>query len=138
MVSFSKMKLITRNTDYAIRALCFMAKNKGKMTPVSVLVKELKVPRPFLRKILQILERRGMLISARGIGGGFALAKGPEKISVLELVEIFQGPFELTECLLKKKRCPEIERCRLRKKICCIEKNFISELKAITMESILR
>ncbi|MCX5702041.1 MAG: hypothetical protein NTW64_03570 [Candidatus Omnitrophica bacterium] len=44
------MKLITRDTDYAIRALCYIAKNKNEIISVRELVTKLKIPRPFLRK----------------------------------------------------------------------------------------
>ena len=55
------MKLITRDTDYAIRALCFIARFKKKIVSVSELVKVLKIPRPFLRKILQTLNKKRIL-----------------------------------------------------------------------------
>ncbi len=48
--------LITKKTDYAIRAFCYMAK-EGKITPVTELVDNLKIPKPFLRGILQELEK---------------------------------------------------------------------------------
>ncbi|MBU2258562.1 MAG: Rrf2 family transcriptional regulator, partial [Candidatus Omnitrophica bacterium] len=67
------MKLITRDTDYALRALCFIAKNKDKVTPAPELVAKLKIPRPFLRKILQSLDKNGLLKSYKGKGGGFVM-----------------------------------------------------------------
>ena len=84
------MKLITRDTDYAVRALCYMAGTKRQMVSVPDLVKELKVPGPFLRKILQILNKKGVLRSSKGRGGGFMLAGAPKKIFLVDLMEIFQ------------------------------------------------
>ena len=57
------MKLITRDTDYAIRALSCIAADKEKVYTVTELTKSLDVPRPFLRKILQILNHKGLLKS---------------------------------------------------------------------------
>ena len=65
------MKLITRDTDYALRALCFIAKHKKEIISVDRLAEESKIPRPFLRKILQKLNRAGILKSYKGQGGGF-------------------------------------------------------------------
>lgn len=131
------MKLITRDTDYAIRALRYIAHNKGRIVSAAELVKELKIPRPFLRKILQILNREGVLESIKGKGGGFKLIGNPKMISVVDLIEIFQGPINLNECVFKKLVCPNTKRCILRKKINNIEKFVIRELKSINLLSLL-
>jgi len=131
------MKLITRDTDYAVRALCFIAENKERLVTASELVEELKIPRPFLRKQLQILNKRGILKSYRGLGGGFKLAIPSEKILLVDLIEIFQGPLSLNECIFKKKLCPNKSICALRHKLCKIERKVISELNAITISSLI-
>ncbi|MCX5703980.1 MAG: Rrf2 family transcriptional regulator [Candidatus Omnitrophica bacterium] len=132
------MKLITRDTDYAIRALGFIAKYKNKIVPASQLVKALKIPRPFLRKLLQRLNREGILKSYKGSGGGFLLARPGNKINIIDLIKIFQGELKLNECLFKKSICPNIKTCVLRKKINNIEKYVISQLKPITIATLLR
>ena len=131
------MKLITRDTDYAIRALCAIAKSSGKIVKTDVLIKETKVPRPFLRKILQILNKNGILNSYKGQAGGFVLAYWPEKIYLIDLIKIFQGPLKLNECLFKKRACPNRSACVLRSKINLIENHVIEELKNITIGSLL-
>ncbi|MCX5711437.1 MAG: Rrf2 family transcriptional regulator [Candidatus Omnitrophica bacterium] len=131
------MKLITRDTDYALRAVCFIVKNK-KMVSVSDLVRELKIPRPFLRKILQVLNKKGIVRSFKGRGGGFTLGLRPEKIYLLDLLRIFQGPLKLNECTLNKKKCPKISVCPLSSKLNNIEKHVIKELKSITVASLIK
>ena len=59
------MKLITRDTDYAVRALIFIIKQKKEVISVNKLINNLKLPRPFLRKILQVLNKKGILNSAK-------------------------------------------------------------------------
>ena len=127
------MKLITRDTDYAIRALIFIAQAEKKIVSVSELVRKLKIPQPFLRKILQVLNKKKLLRSYKGKGGGFMLAVRPNKIFLLDLIEIFQGPLRLNDCNLKKRICPNIKICRLKKKIDSIQKYVISELRVITL-----
>lgn len=131
------MKLLTRDTDYAVRALCCIAGKKGAMISAAKLVKELKVPRPFLRKILQTLSKKGLIASYKGIGGGFKIAAMPGKITLAGLIEIFQGPLRLNECLLKKKECPNKKMCPLKKQICRVERYVISELRSITLASLI-
>ena len=131
------MKLITRNTDYAIRALYCIVEQKQEIISADQLVKSLDMPRPFLRKILQTLNKEGLLNSYKGKGGGFALAVPPEKITLAGVMRIFQGPLKLNECTFKKKVCPNIKDCPLKKRIDKIEKEVILRLKAITLESLL-
>ena len=131
------MKLITRDTDYAARALCQIARNENRITSVHELVDELKIPRPFLRKILQILNKAGLLKSFRGKNGGFILAFPPEKIYLVDLIRIFQGPLKLNECVFKKNLCPDTKSCILRQKINGIEKHVFSRLKSINIRSLM-
>lgn len=132
------MKLITRDTDYALRAICFIAKREKKIVSVAELVKELKIPRPFLRKILQILHKKGLLKSYKGYGGGFALAISADKIFLVDLINIFQGPFKLNECFFKKNICPNTKYCKLKRRIDIIEKYVLKDLQTITIRYLLR
>jgi Rrf2 family protein len=130
------MKLFQRDTDYAIRALNYMAKAGKEWISTKELEEQIKVPRFFLRKILQILEKQGILKSLKGSLGGFQLALPPERIYLLDLMRIFQGEVTLSECLLNKKICPQIKICSLRKKIKKIEEGVIRELEGISLSSL--
>jgi len=132
------MKLITRDTDYALRALFYIARHKERIVPASELVRELKIPRPFLRKILQLLNKKGILKSHKGQGGGFLLEVSANKIFLVDLIKIFQGPFHLNECAFKKLICPNIKKCSLKEKMDRIERYVVSQLKCITVKSLLR
>lgn len=132
------MKLITRNTDYAVRALAYMAGKDGKMISTTELVKALKIPRQFLRSILQKLGREGLVKSYKGIGGGFKLAKRPSSIYIKEVAEVFQGAFSLNECFLGKSICPNRKCCILKKKIDSIERHVVSEISAISIADLLK
>jgi len=132
------VKLITRNTDYAVRALCCIAEQEKNIVSTDQMVQNLQMPRPFLRKILQILNKKGLLNSYKGKGGGFALALPPEKISLIDVMKIFQGPTRLNECKFKKSDCPYTSDCLLKKKIDEIEKEVVIKLKAITIASIIK
>ena len=131
------MKLITRNTDYALRAICYIAK-QGKVVTVTELVKVLGVPRPFMRKILQRLSKEKILKSYKGQSGGFKLKFLPEKIFIIQIMRIFQGPVGLSECFLKKDICPNKGKCVLRKKILLIENSVLSQLKQINIASLVK
>ena len=130
------MKLITRNTDYALRAICYIAK-QSKVVTVAELVKVLGVPRPFMRKILQRLSKEKVLESYKGQAGGFKLKISPKNIFVIQIMRIFQGQVGLSECFLKKSICPNRGKCILRKKIRVIENNALGQLKQINIASLI-
>ncbi|MFH1868960.1 MAG: Rrf2 family transcriptional regulator [Candidatus Omnitrophota bacterium] len=131
------MKLITRDIDYAIRALCCIAKNKKDLISTRELINCLNMPKPFLRKILQVLNKKGLVRSYKGKNGGFSLAKHPDKISLEELINIFQGPITLSDHTFKKKPCPHSRACKIKKRIGRIERLLITELKYITISSLI-
>ncbi|MCX5693784.1 MAG: Rrf2 family transcriptional regulator [Candidatus Omnitrophica bacterium] len=131
------MKLITRNTDYALRAVCYIAQQK-KVITVTELVNVLGVPRSFMRKILQKLSKEKILESYKGQGGGFRLRILPKKIFIVQIMRIFQGPVSLNGCFLKKDVCPNKGKCLLRKKINIIENNALMQLRQINIASIIK
>ena len=132
------MKLITRNTDYAVKALSHICTNKDRIISVADLVEELNIPRPFLRRILQVLNKKKVLKSFRGRAGGFMLAYPPEKIFLVDLIETFQGPFMINKCIFRNGVCPDRDNCLLKSKIDDIEQNIVRELKSITLASLIR
>jgi Rrf2 family transcriptional regulator, iron-sulfur cluster assembly transcription factor len=130
------MKLITRDTSYALQAVCYIAE-KEKIVPVSELVSSLKMPRAFIRKILQALTKRKLLKSYKGQGGGFALNESLDKIYVVDLIRIFQGPIQLNECTFRGRACPKLKKCKLKKKIDKIQDYVIGFLGNITLSSLI-
>jgi Rrf2 family protein len=130
------MKLVTRNTDYALQAICYIAK-QGKVVTVPEMVRVLGVPRQFMRKILQQLSKKKILKSYKGQTGGFKLRLSPEKIFIIQIMHIFQGQVGLNGCFLKKDICPNRGKCVLRKKIRVIENNLLGQLRQINIASLV-
>jgi Rrf2 family protein len=142
MVSFIKnkgtgLKLITRDTDYAVRAVCHIAKFQDRPVSVDELVESLKIPRAFLRKILQVLSKNKILKSFRGKTGGFSLNMPEDEIYLTNIMKIFQKQAKLNICVFKKRICPNIKKCILRKKLTKIEKYIFSEISQISMHSLI-
>ena len=97
---------ITRATEYAIRTIIFLARQPRETI---VLKKDIcrtqNVTPAFLTKILQPLIKKGIVSSQRGVGGGFLLARDPQHISILDLLEAQEGPLSLNHCLTNEKAC---------------------------------
>lgn len=130
-------RLINRETDYAIKILVYLHRIESKVLTAEEIERSLLIPRPFLRKILQKLNKGGFLQSQKGKGGGFSKVKDLGKIYLVELMELFQGPIGISECVFRKNICPDIDKCLLRKKIINLESKFIEDLKTITLASLL-
>ena len=132
------MKLITRDTDYAVRATCFIAANENKVISAADMVKALGIPRPFLRKILQTLGRKHIIKSYKGPGGGFKMTASPKKVTLVSIIETFQGPISINECFFKKSLCPNRNSCVLKRKIDNIERYVMRELGSITIGELIK
>ncbi len=132
------MKLITRETDYAIRALVHIAKAGKDIVTASDLVEVTEVPRPFLRKLLQILNKEGLLKSFKGKNGGFSLLSSPKDILLTKIISIFQGDLQLNECLFKKEICPHKKTCTLRGIVNNIQGYAERSFAGVTLEDLMK
>jgi Rrf2 family protein len=84
---------VSRSTGYALLAVGYIAKNQGDGVVLSQdISKQYDIPLEYLLKILQQLVRANVLRSKRGPRGGFSLAKSPNKITMLEVIEAVDGP----------------------------------------------
>jgi Rrf2 family protein len=91
---------ITRQADYAVRAVLYLAKlGVDHRAATSQIAQEQNIPPSFLAKIVSQLSVAGILQTSRGARGGVSLAKAPEEISLLEVVEAIDGPIYLNECV---------------------------------------
>jgi Rrf2 family protein len=120
-----------------MRALCYIAKQGEGSVSVTEMVADLKIPRPFLRKILQTLSGEGLLRSTKGQGGGFSLSRSAEKVPLTDLIRIFQNTIQLNECVFKKKICPNRSTCLLKREIDAIEQDVLKRLRGITIASLI-
>jgi len=86
---------ISRKALYAIKAIIYLsaAKNKKLCTITEIAEKE-SIPREYMAKILKELTQKGLLISYRGVQGGYRLNKAREEISFLDILKAVQGPFD--------------------------------------------
>jgi len=103
---------ITRQADYAIRAVRYLAKQgSDKRVATSTVAREMRIPASFLAKIISQLSIAGLLHTSRGARGGVSLARESKDISVLDVVEAIDGPILLNECVGTNKPCTFDEEC---------------------------
>jgi Rrf2 family protein len=130
------MKLLTRHSDYAIRALTYLARKK-RLVSINELCEKLALPRSFMRNLLQTLSKKGVLTSFKGKDGGFKLNVPVSSLSIYDVMNIFQKPVTVNKCRLKTRPCPHQKTCKVRKKVRLIEKKVLKDLKKISLKSVL-
>ena len=84
---------ITTKSPYAIAALVELQRH-GDVGPVPIaeLARRREIPVQFLEQLFATLRRAGVLKSQRGVKGGYSFARSPAEVSVLEIVELLDGP----------------------------------------------
>jgi len=93
------MLRITKQTDYGIVLMTFFAVDKArKVHNARDVARDANLPLPTVSKILKALARAELLVSHRGVKGGYSLARPPEEISVEEIITALEGPIAITEC----------------------------------------
>jgi Rrf2 family transcriptional regulator, nitric oxide-sensitive transcriptional repressor len=78
--------MLSQTVEYALRAVAFLGQQSPTACTTNQIAKVTKVPKAYLSKVLQSLVHAGILNSQRGIGGGISLAKDPEELTILEVV----------------------------------------------------
>lgn len=105
---------ITRQADYAIRAVLYLAQlGPNQRAATSMVAQEKHIPPSFLAKIISQLSIAGLLHTSRGARGGVSLARDPKDISLLEVVEAIDGPIQLNECVNDNGSCIFEDDCPL-------------------------
>ncbi|GAB1472218.1 Rrf2 family transcriptional regulator [Chloroflexota bacterium] len=120
---------ITRQADYAVRAVLHLARNKDVRTATSTIAEEQKIPPSFLAKIISQLSIAGLLHTSRGARGGVTLARQANEINLLEVIEAIDGPIQLNECVGDLGNCAFDKDCPLRPVWCDAQEQLVNRLK---------
>jgi len=103
---------LTRASDYAVRVMILLAElPPGTRTSREDLALAGQIPSHFLSKILQSLTRGGLIASFRGAAGGFSLLKRPDELTMLDVIEVIEGPLWLNQCVDPSQGCARQSWC---------------------------
>ena len=130
---------ITRQADYAVRAVYHLSKlEPGERAATSQIAKDQHIPPSFLAKIVSQLSVAGLLQTSRGARGGVSLAKSPEEISLLEVVEAIDGPILLNVCVSGNgKNCYFGDNCPVAPIWCDAQTELVDRLKTTTFDQFI-
>ena len=112
--------MLSKKTQYAFRALSYLAENYGKgPVLISNISVQKNIPLKFLENILNELKKANLLESKKGKGGGYSLKVSPAKINLATVIRVINGPIALLPCVSLNfyEKCADCneEHCGLRK-----------------------
>ena len=94
-----------RKGDYSVRAVLDLARHNGDRRKAREIASEMDIPHRYLTQILANLVQQGVLTAVAGPTGGYVLARPPEDITLLEVVEAAEGSIGLEQCVLRGGPC---------------------------------
>lgn len=124
---------ITKQTDYGIVLLTHLAAQPERQVNAPELAAETQLPLPMVSKILKVLVREGLLLSNRGVKGGYSLARVPRQISMAEIIAALEGPIAITECIEVSSDCSHETLCPVRSNWHRINAAVLGALEGITL-----
>jgi Rrf2 family protein len=133
------MLKINRQTDYAVRVILALAqRGEGVRLSSAEIQREMLIPPALMSRIVAQLAHKGLVNTFAGRDGGLTLPRPSSQISLKDVVEAFEGPILLSECLQVKGEddCPFQSNCPVRSKWGRVQVVMMREMASITFESL--
>jgi Rrf2 family protein len=129
---------ITKQADYAIRCILYLAFNStGRTVMIEEISRTMDIPKSFLAKILQRLNKAGIVRSVRGIKGGFLLNRELSEISLLDVITSIDGPISLNRCAVEQDHCRRACICTVHPVWTELRQNIKDYLQGITFDRLI-
>jgi Rrf2 family protein len=128
---------INRQTDYAIRVLLALAKHsERKRICTTEIQQEMLIPQAFLPRIVAELAHGEFIATFPGREGGLELARPAGEINMRQVVEYFEGPISVSDCMSGRVQCPFDTKCPVRRRWGNLQAMILFELEAITFDEL--
>jgi Rrf2 family protein len=131
---------ISKSTRYALYATAEMARAGDRVTTVAAVAAKYGIPEGALAKVFQQLVRAGLAAGTRGVGGGYRLTRPASRITVLEVMHVFERRREPGGCLLHDTpgACPRSSACGLHWLFNEVDELVRSTYESVTLETLVR
>ena len=107
------MLRMSKLTDYGTMVLAQLAANDDGWSTAGQVADATHLGQPTVSKLLKSLVHAGLVVSARGVQGGYALARPAESISAAQIIDALEGPVAITECSSANGVCDLESYCRV-------------------------
>jgi len=131
-------KLYSKGCEYALRALVQISSSDSdkRFSPKDV-CRKADIPEAYTRKVFQALVEGGFLDSITGPGGGYALKRRSDQISLLQIIHAVDGEDTFKQCVMGLSECDNKKPCPVHEVWKRMRKNLTLELKAQTLQDLI-
>ena len=126
---------LTRHTDYAFRALIYLASTPEATATIGSISGVFGIPKSHLMKVISTLSSNGYVTSTRGKGGGISLAKPAAQITLQEIVVLMEKTLVPFDCI--GQNCLILNSCRLNQAFLGAQNQYLAFLKSYTVADML-
>ena len=131
------MMCLSQTSGYAVRALSCLDPAALRPRLIRDVALEAGIPKPYLAKIINQLTARGLVIARRGYHGGVLLARPPEAVTLLEVVEAVEGPQWISPCILGMDDCDASRLCATHDLWMKIREQIEEKLRTTTLAEVI-
>ena len=132
------MLRVSKLTDYATVVMTCLVGTGDGVQSAQVLAERARLEVPTVSKLLKQLAQAGLVVSTRGINGGYRLARAPERITVADIVTAMEGPIGMTECSAHVGLCDHESHCGVRVNWQRINQAIAGALEDVTLADMVR
>ncbi|HXG08208.1 MAG TPA: Rrf2 family transcriptional regulator [Gemmataceae bacterium] len=130
--------MITKTGLHAVRAMVALARlPEGAYAGAGKVAREIRAPQNYLAKLLQALAREGLVVSQKGLGGGFRLARDPDEITLYDVVEPIEHISRWSGCILGRPDCSDAVPCAIHHRWKKVRNAYLGLLKQTTIADLL-
>lgn len=131
------MKISTKGR-YGLRILMDLAIHQSdKPRLIRDIAKSQQISEKYISRLVIALRKAGMIRSVRGVNGGFHLAMKPEDITLLNVIEVMEGPLSIVDCVSAPKRCGMSGNCAPREIWCKLNEDIRGLMRQTTLADII-
>ena len=130
--------MLTKSTEYAIRALVFirLKNNQNQRPGVIEVASKIEAPTAFTAKILQTLTKQELISSMKGRGGGFFFTEGEKDLTLYRVIALMEGSSVFTQCGFGLSRCSDTNPCPLHHRYAAIREGYLQIAQTETIQTL--
>lgn len=132
------MKISTKGR-YGLRIMLDLALHQGKPRRLIRDISESQeIPKKYLGRLITSLREAGFIHSVRGVNGGLQLARSPETLTALDIVEAMEGTISIVNCVGSSDQCDNMGKCATREIWEKVNFEIRKALAAVTLQDIMK
>ncbi len=125
----------TKKTQYALRAMIILSRERS-ICSLRAIAEEEEISFDYLEKVFSRLEKKGLVISKRGVSGGYFLSREPREITLKDIFDAVEEPISIVDCI--KKGCRRDKNCRASTAWKKVNKRVESALLSVKLSELVK